>query len=119
MCALRRPWGMANGRLLDRECRTGAASGRNANAVGGPNPRLGHSRLSPHRFTREGGPHRATCRSGGAGKPALGGAAAAVGLAGAGEASGIFEDGKGAVDLAGFLVAAEEVAHLAAGDAVR
>jgi hypothetical protein len=34
------------------------------------------------------------------------------------QASRFFEDGKGAVDLAGFLVAAEEVAHLAAGDAV-
>jgi len=33
------------------------------------------------------------------------------------EASGFFEDGEGAVDLAGFLVAAEEVADVCAGDA--
>ena len=50
--------------------------------------------------------------------PDLGGSAAAVVGAGAGEASGFVEDGQGAVDLAGFLIAAEEVADFAAGDAV-
>ena len=57
-------------------------------------------------------------RSGGLGSPDLRGSSAPVGVAGAGEASGFFEDGEGAVDLAGFLVAAEEVADLAAGDAL-
>jgi hypothetical protein len=52
------------------------------------------------------------------GSPDLGGASAAVGGACAGEASGFFEDGEGAVDLAGLFVSAEEVADFAAGDAL-
>ena len=62
-------------------------------------------------WSRDGG-------SGGVGSPDLGGSSAAVGVAGAGEAAGVDEDGQRAVDLAGFLIAAEEVADLGAGDAV-
>jgi hypothetical protein len=53
------------------------------------------------------------------GDPDLGGAAGgAVVAAGALEAAGVDEGGEGAVDLAGFFVAAEEVADFGAADAV-
>ena len=48
----------------------------------------------------------------GGGEPGFGGPAAAVAARCALEAAGFFEDGEGAVDLAGLLVAAEEVADL-------
>ena len=55
----------------------------------------------------------------GGGEPGFGGPAAAVAARCALEAAGFFEDGEGAVDLAGLLVAAEEVADLGAADACR
>ena len=54
----------------------------------------------------------------GGGEPGLGGPAAAVAERRSVEAAGFFEDGEGAVDLAGLLVAAEQVADLGAGDAI-
>ena len=50
-------------------------------------------------------------------EPGFGGPTAAVGDGRALEAAGFLEDGEGSFDLAGFLVAAEEVADVCAGDA--